>query len=199
MLNKGSSFKSVIRDEDTPSSLEYFWLYLPWTKVRNESKVVRFHIATVFTISLWRNSFRFRVVFVLFFLLIKHWRKNIYSWNTTTINKHWNTLLENKQKINSLSHEANFNEYLKQVRLSKYTFNDWYTLLTRMSVVISKITSSHCSVSLPYESDSQRSRWKRLLKRDIKIISRFLKVTFSFVNVNYRIVWNTRSGLNLNR
>ena len=75
MLNKGSSFKSVIRDEDTPSSLEYFWLYLPWTKVRNESKVVRFHIATVFTISLWQNSFWFRVVFVLFFLLIKLWRK----------------------------------------------------------------------------------------------------------------------------
>lgn len=79
MLNKGSSFKSVIRDEDTPSSLEYFWLYLPWTKVRNESKVVRFHIATVFTISLWRNSFWFRVVFVLIFPTYKTLAQNIYS------------------------------------------------------------------------------------------------------------------------
>ena len=79
MLNKGSSFKSVIRDEDTPSSLEYFWLYLPWTKVRNESKVVRFHIATVFTISLWQNSFWFRVVFVLIFSTYKTLAQNIYS------------------------------------------------------------------------------------------------------------------------
>ena len=85
IFNKGSSFKSVIRDDDTPSSLEYFWLYLPWTKVRNESKVVRFHIATVLKISLWRNSFWFRVVFVLFFLLFfKMLAQNIYSLNTTT-------------------------------------------------------------------------------------------------------------------